>query len=205
MKLFQTVCITPQLCHSHLCCSIPRTAAWLIPRLCPLKFSLLLLPSDGGSGSPSPPFSPPLPVSPRFPVPCSFHVDSLSFLCLLSVRVIQSTLSPQQRLIPRRPSGGLLRWTSSVDVDQCPPLGSSAPKFWWVLALCSWCYLSWVWVRGRRRRPPSWLSLRPLTRRQASLAIFFLFRLPDRSYTLGSWRRSFQSWGASVFTVGNWC
>ena len=34
---------------------------------------------------------------------------------------------PQQRLIPRRPSGGLLWRTPPVDADQCPLLGSRAP------------------------------------------------------------------------------
>ena len=36
-------------------------------------------------------------------------------------------LPPQKRLIPRRPSGGLLRQTHPVDANQCPLLGSGAP------------------------------------------------------------------------------
>ena len=35
---------------------------------------------------------------------------------------------PQQRLIPRRPSGGILRRTPPVDADHCPLLGSGTPN-----------------------------------------------------------------------------
>ena len=104
-------------------CSIPLTAASLIPRLCPLKFSVILLPSDGGSGPPLSSISPPSQILP----------DSLSpavrpfplFLSFVSSPPVAFSLPspPQQRLIPRRPSGGLLRWTPT----KCPLLGSGAP------------------------------------------------------------------------------
>ena len=52
----------------------------------------------------------------------------LFFLCLLSVRVIQLAPPPQQLLIPRRPSGGLLWQTPPVDADQMPGPGFRRPE-----------------------------------------------------------------------------
>ena len=106
------------------CCSIPRKAAWLISRLCPLNLvcyyscPMMVL-------VPPPPLIPPSKIHPGYlppavrPFPLSFYFS----LCLLSVRVSQSALPSKQRLITRRPSGGLLRWT----VDQWYLLGPSAP------------------------------------------------------------------------------
>ena len=66
---------------------IPRTSAWLIPRLCPLIFSVLLFPSGGGSGPPSLLPCPPSQILPDSLSP-SVRPFPLVFLCLLSVRVI---------------------------------------------------------------------------------------------------------------------
>ena len=107
---------------------MPRTSAWLIPRLCPLLFIVLLLPSNGGSGPPPlsslfPPFPPPR--FSRVPCPLQFaRSHSFSFSSSPSVSFSPPPPPPQQHLIPCPPSGGLLRRSPPVDPDQkkCPLL-----------------------------------------------------------------------------------
>ena len=108
----------------------------------------------------SPPLLP-FPPPPRFSrVPCP-----LQFACssrfplppLRSCHLVAPSPSPAASDSPLS-----VRWAPPADSSsgrqpnqKCPLLGSGAPRFWCVTALCGWWYLAWVWVGGlRRRRPP---------------------------------------------------
>ena len=117
---------TPSLSIIGWCCSIPRTSALLISRLCSLHLVCYFSLSDDGYGLPSPLLPPSqILLGSLSPAVCPFP---LFLFPLPSLRLCHSVAPPpQQRLIPRHPSGGLLWRTPPVDSTQCPLLGSRAP------------------------------------------------------------------------------
>ena len=134
-----------------------------IPRLCPLNIRCLCFPVDDDV---VPSFFP-LRASSGILAPTRTScLSPLSFLpiCLLSARFCVFSQPPQclVSLIVHPPSS--VRWKATnppASVDQCPLLFSRPSVPYAGLHpppdLCSWWYLAWVWVGGRRRRrPPRW-------------------------------------------------